>query len=271
MDTAVEAQGARRTTCRPSTTSRARSCSSRSDCCGRESGSWPAAWKRFRTSATTSPTTSTTNRSSSCATRREQHPRLPQRLPAPRPPAHRRLRHARSALQCRFHGWQWKPGRQGDPHPRPRGLAGCPDMEDERLRSCRRSRSTPGPASSSSTSIPTASRWPSYLAPVPEYTDCFEFEKMRYRWYKSVRLPCNWKVALEAFSEGYHVVATHPQLLDIQGDDVTRSFTIGKHGMFGYPTADAAAGAPSAAHQQPDARRPAPGHRRVLPGTGRPR
>lgn len=32
------------------------------------------------------------------------------------------------------------------------------------------------------------------------------------------RLPCNWKVAQEAFMESYHVVATHPELLGYFGD-----------------------------------------------------
>jgi phenylpropionate dioxygenase-like ring-hydroxylating dioxygenase large terminal subunit len=84
-----------------------------------------------------------------------------------------------------------------------------------------------------------------YLAPMPEFVNPFEFEKMRYRWYVSVKLPCNWKVALEAFNEGYHVAATHPQLLDTMGDDVTRSFVFGRHGMFAYPTATRPWGAPS--------------------------
>ena len=32
-------------------------------------------------------------------------------------------------------------------------------------------------------------------------------------WWKSCRLPVNWKLATEAFMEGYHVPQTHPQLL----------------------------------------------------------
>ncbi|MCP5181616.1 MAG: aromatic ring-hydroxylating dioxygenase subunit alpha [Pseudomonadales bacterium] len=32
------------------------------------------------------------------------------------------------------------------------------------------------------------------------------------------RLPCNWKIAQEAFMESYHVVATHPELLGYFGD-----------------------------------------------------
>jgi len=52
--------------------------------------------------------------------------------------------------------------------------------------------------------------------------------------YKEVHvakvLPCNWKVAQEAFMEAYHVVATHPQLLAGIGDansqyDVWESFS----------------------------------------------
>lgn len=32
------------------------------------------------------------------------------------------------------------------------------------------------------------------------------------------RLPCNWKIAQEAFMESYHVIATHPELLGSFGD-----------------------------------------------------
>jgi phenylpropionate dioxygenase-like ring-hydroxylating dioxygenase large terminal subunit len=42
---------------------------------------------------------------------------------------------------------------------------------------------------------------------------------MRYRWYTEVRFPVNWKVALEAFMEGYHVAGTHSQLLPYGGTD----------------------------------------------------
>jgi phenylpropionate dioxygenase-like ring-hydroxylating dioxygenase large terminal subunit len=34
-------------------------------------------------------------------------------------------------------------------------------------------------------------------------------------------MPCNWKVALEAFIESYHTVAVHPQLLRTSGDTQT--------------------------------------------------
>ncbi len=73
-----------------------------------------------------------------------------------------------------------------------------------------------------------------YLETIPEYLDPFEFDKLSYRWKVELRLPVNWKVALEAFMEGYHVAATHPQLLPVQGNDYTVSAVQGKHSHFGY-------------------------------------
>lgn len=85
-----------------------------------------------------------------------------------------------------------------------------------------------------------------YLAPVPEVLGPYEYGRMRFRFYASFRLPCNWKVAQEAFNEGYHVAATHPQLLPTMGDDWTKSYAFGKHGMFTYPhDRKAPLGAPS--------------------------
>jgi phenylpropionate dioxygenase-like ring-hydroxylating dioxygenase large terminal subunit len=50
-----------------------------------------------------------------------------------------------------------------------------------------------------------------YLGCVPEMLDPFEPQNMRYRWRKWVVFDCNWKVAMEAFNETYHVQATHPE------------------------------------------------------------
>ncbi len=36
---------------------------------------------------------------------------------------------------------------------------------------------------------------------------------LRTEWWLAARLPVNWKLAMEAFMEGYHVMATHPQLM----------------------------------------------------------
>ncbi len=90
-----------------------------------------------------------------------------------------------------------------------------------------------------------------YLEGVIDALGPFEFEKMRYRWYITLHLECNWKVAVEAFIEGYHVAATHPQLLHIFGDDYTNSYARGKHSVFTYERGLAPLAAPSPRLNQP--------------------
>lgn len=70
-----------------------------------------------------------------------------------------------------------------------------------------------------------------FLAPIPEIFANYEIDKLRYRWYKSVKIGCNWKVALEAFDEGYHVQTTHRQLLPLH-EDQTQAVPQGRHGMY---------------------------------------
>jgi len=60
-----------------------------------------------------------------------------------------------------------------------------------------------------------------YLEILPEHFRSWPLED-RFKTAHVVRvLPCNWKVALEAFIESYHTVAVHPQLLRTTGDTVT--------------------------------------------------
>ena len=50
-----------------------------------------------------------------------------------------------------------------------------------------------------------------YLEPAATMLDPYALQNMRYRWRKWVIFECNWKVAMEAFCETYHVSATHPE------------------------------------------------------------
>jgi glycine betaine catabolism A len=52
-----------------------------------------------------------------------------------------------------------------------------------------------------------------YLDPLPTRMAGFKLEDMRIAWYKSVIVNANWKTALDAFVESWHVPGTHPQLL----------------------------------------------------------
>jgi phenylpropionate dioxygenase-like ring-hydroxylating dioxygenase large terminal subunit len=50
-----------------------------------------------------------------------------------------------------------------------------------------------------------------YLEPAATMLDPFALTDMRCKWRKWLDFGCNWKVAVEAFNETYHVATTHPQ------------------------------------------------------------
>ena len=50
------------------------------------------------------------------------------------------------------------------------------------------------------------------IEPFASFHDAWKVEGLRTEWWLSCRLPVNWKLAMEAFMEGYHVLETHPQL-----------------------------------------------------------
>jgi phenylpropionate dioxygenase-like ring-hydroxylating dioxygenase large terminal subunit len=133
-------------------------------------------------------------------------------------------------FHCKFHGWQWS--LDGKP-------AEVVDRQDwgDLLQD---SEITLEPVKSGSwggwifvNMDPDAEPLEQFLEPAKAILDPYEFDQMRYRWRRQIILPCNWKVALEAFNEGYHVQTTHRQLL-ATFDDITFSQAMGAHGMFGY-------------------------------------
>jgi phenylpropionate dioxygenase-like ring-hydroxylating dioxygenase large terminal subunit len=137
-------------------------------------------------------------------------------------------------FHCNYHGWQWGlDGRVLRVLDR-EDWQGCGSMEDGDLH-LREVKVDTWAGFVFVNMDPQAEPLAEYLAPVPEMLGPYEYDKMRFRFYASFRVPCNWKVAQEAFDEGYHVAATHPQLLPFQGEDWTQSFAHGRHGMFCYP------------------------------------
>lgn len=68
-----------------------------------------------------------------------------------------------------------------------------------------------------------------YLEDLPWHFQDWPLED-RYLAAHVVRMmPCNWKVALEAFIEAYHTMATHPQLLPTAADTLTEYDVYGPH------------------------------------------
>ena len=60
----------------------------------------------------------------------------------------------------------------------------------------------------------------------PFYTNVGEYniEHQRTVWWYAVEVPANWKVGVEAFMEGYHVLQTHPQLMPKNSRPATQQF-----------------------------------------------
>ena len=52
-----------------------------------------------------------------------------------------------------------------------------------------------------------------FLEPAASMLEPFELHNMRPRWRKWIVFDCNWKVAMEAFAEIYHVEVTHPEFM----------------------------------------------------------
>ncbi len=53
-----------------------------------------------------------------------------------------------------------------------------------------------------------------YLDPAAALLEPYQLQNMRPRWRKWVVFECNWKVAMEAFCETYHVDTTHPEFME---------------------------------------------------------
>ena len=50
------------------------------------------------------------------------------------------------------------------------------------------------------------------LGPLTDRLEAHNLQHLRAEWCYGTVLPANWKIAMEAFMEGYHVQTTHPQL-----------------------------------------------------------
>ena len=62
----------------------------------------------------------------------------------------------------------------------------------------------------------------SYLENLPEHFAAFNLEDRYIAAHVAKIMPCNWKLAMEAFVEAYHVAIAHPQVLGYYGDSNTQ-------------------------------------------------
>ena len=72
-----------------------------------------------------------------------------------------------------------------------------------------------------------------FLDPIPRLLAPYRPEHMRYTGIKRTILPANWKVVVDAFNEGYHIAATHPELLQWKDDTALEYEVYRTHTRYG--------------------------------------
>jgi len=116
------------------------------------------------------------------------------------------------AILCGYHAWTFDLDGKVDAIPSREDWNGCPATTDEDFSLSRVQSDTWGGwvwINMDPDCMPLVE----FLAPMANKADVFEWEHCRIRSYQTLVFPINWKVALEAFVEGYHVIGTHLQLL----------------------------------------------------------
>ncbi len=73
---------------------------------------------------------------------------------------------------------------------------------------------------------PECESFESFLGSLPEHYERYDFEKRYKQMHVAKVIRANWKLTQEAFSEGYHVLATHPQALLFGGDGANHQYDI---------------------------------------------
>jgi len=72
-----------------------------------------------------------------------------------------------------------------------------------------------------------------FLGPMPAILDPYHPERMRLTGRKATIVPANWKVVIDAFNEGYHIAATHPELLRWKDDTALSYKVFDTHTLYG--------------------------------------
>jgi nitrite reductase/ring-hydroxylating ferredoxin subunit len=139
--------------------------------------------------------------------------------------------HVGKSIYCRFHGWSWNVDGSLKRVVNREEWDGCAEFGDEDLRLPEIRVETWGGWVFVNMDPETAPLR-EYLGAVPQYLDCYELDKTRLIWSVQVTAPVNWKLVLDAFNEGYHVEATHPQTVK-HGSTRMPAVGHGLHAAFG--------------------------------------
>ncbi|MEY2926356.1 MAG: hypothetical protein RL367_833 [Pseudomonadota bacterium] len=111
---------------------------------------------------------------------------------------------------CPFHGWRFNmDGKNTFVYGRHMFSDGQLNEDDLALRACRVETAIGCAFINFDDDAPTLR---DTIGPLLDRLEAHGSDKLRAEWWYATELPANWKTAMEAFMEGYHVMRTHPQL-----------------------------------------------------------
>ncbi|MFN0096755.1 MAG: aromatic ring-hydroxylating dioxygenase subunit alpha [Dehalococcoidia bacterium] len=73
---------------------------------------------------------------------------------------------------------------------------------------------------------PNSESLEAFLGDLPKHYEKYDYEKKYKQAHVAKIVPANWKANQEAFMEGYHIVATHPQLMVYGGDGANHQYDV---------------------------------------------
>jgi phenylpropionate dioxygenase-like ring-hydroxylating dioxygenase large terminal subunit len=131
-------------------------------------------------------------------------------------------------IVCPFHGWRWNLA--GEPQFPLYGEEGfeprCMDVEDLKLIECQVGTWANCVFINMDRDAPPLMEM---LDPMPSLLDPLNVGEMYVWWWKAAKLKANWKMAMEAFMEGWHVMQTHPQFTVASGGEFPADFLSDTH------------------------------------------
>lgn len=111
---------------------------------------------------------------------------------------------------CPFHGWRWNhEGKNTFVYGRHMFSEKQLDAADLALRPCRLETAIGCAWINFDDDAPSLQ---TSIGPLLDNLEAHGSSQLRAEWWYATEIPANWKVAMEAFMEGYHVMRTHPQL-----------------------------------------------------------
>jgi carnitine monooxygenase subunit len=111
---------------------------------------------------------------------------------------------------CPFHGWRWNSeGQNTFVYGKHMFSEAQLDQADLALKPCRLETALGCAFINFDDAAPSLR---DTMGPILDRMEAHGASKLRAEWWYATVLPANWKLAMEAFMEGYHVMRTHPQL-----------------------------------------------------------